>query len=112
MDANQIATKGDLQALLARIEQMLAPAAAAPTPIDEYLTLDEVALATRTSVRTVKKWITEGKHDLSGKRIFLFKLEFSEGYMRVPKAALVAFGLAQGFSISDLNSIPPMRVAS
>ncbi|TGE26911.1 helix-turn-helix domain-containing protein [Hymenobacter metallicola] len=112
VDANQIATKGDLEQLLLKLEQRLAAAQPATPAADEYLTLDEVAKATRTSVRTVKKWITEGKYDLKGKRITLFALEFSDGYYRVPRAALVAYGSKMGFTAADLTTIPPLRLAS
>ena len=71
-----------------------------------------MATATRVSVRTVKKWVSEGKYDQKGKRITLFCLEFSPGFVRIPRAALLAYGQAIGFTINDLNSVPAMRVAS
>ncbi|WP_375435061.1 helix-turn-helix transcriptional regulator [uncultured Hymenobacter sp.] len=112
LDANQIATKGDLDALFSRFTQLLSQAAPAAAPSDEYLTLEEVATATRVSVRTVKKWVTEGKYDPKGHRITLYALEFTPGILRIPRAALLAYGQAIGFTIADLKTAPPMRIAS
>ncbi|GAA3953775.1 helix-turn-helix domain-containing protein [Hymenobacter algoricola] len=112
MDANQLATKGDLDALLSQIQQLLPAPAAAPASSDEYLTPEEVAKATRFSVRTVKKWIHEGKFGLNGKRVYLFALEFSPGLQRIPKAALLAYGQSMGFTVNDLKNKPQMSVAA
>jgi hypothetical protein len=110
VDANQIATKGDLNNLVQRIEQLLQAQAATSSTADEYLTLQEVAGLTRTSVKTVTKWVTEGKPDSRGKIIRLFNVEFSPGQRRIPRAALLAYGQSIGFSINDLKSVPQMRV--
>ncbi|MBO0360658.1 helix-turn-helix domain-containing protein [Hymenobacter sp. BT186] len=112
VDANHLATKGDLEALALRLLEQLRPALPAPTPPEEYLPLEEVAQATRVSVRTVKKWVTEGKPDQKGRIIKLLAVEFSPGYLRVPRAALLAYGQGLGFTIADLRSVPPLRVAS
>ena len=112
MRPDELATKADLEQLYARLAQLLTAAPAAPVPADEYLTLEEVATATRVSVRTVKKWVEEGKHDRRGKLVTLFALEFSPGFKRIPRAALVAYGEGLGFSIQNLKEIPAMRLAS
>ena len=112
LDPNQIATKGDLEQLYARMAQLLQSQPAQPAASDDYLTLDEVAAATRVSTRTVKKWVQEGKHDRKGRRIQLFALEFSPGFLRIPRSALLAYGEGVGFSITDLKTIPAMRLAS
>ena len=112
VDANQIATKGDLTALLLRVEQLLQQKAPVPATVDDYLTLEEVAEATRFSTKTVKKWVTEGKDDRKGKLIRLLALEFSPGFLRIPRSALLAFGEGVGMSVADLKNLPPMRVAS
>lgn len=115
VDANHLATKGDLDALLHRLEQRLAAVTtpAAPAALEEYLTLDEVATATRVSTKTVKKWVHEGKYDRKGKLIRLLALEFSPGYLRIPRSALLAYGEGLGFTVQDLRQPPPaMRVAS
>ena len=112
VDANHLATKGDLEALATRLLAQLRPAAPAPTLPDEYLTLEEVAQATRVSVRTVKKWVEVGKPDQQGRIIRLLALEFSPNYYRIPRAALLAYGQGLGFAITDLTTVPPLRVAS
>lgn len=112
MRPDELATKADLEQLYERMAQLL-PALAVPAASpDEYLTLEEVATATRVSVRTVKKWVTEGKKDRKGKHVQLFALEFSLGYLRIPRSALLAYGEGVGFNIHDLKQISPMRVAS
>ena len=112
VDANQLATKGDLEALCARLLELLGPKATPAVTPDEYLTLSEVAQATRFSERTVKKWIAEGKYDRKGKRITLLAVEFAPGFLRVPRAALLAYGQGVGFTVADLTTSLPMRVAS
>lgn len=112
VDANHLATKADLEQLYARLTQLLTAPAAPATGPDEYLTLEEVAKATRVSTRTVKKWVQEGKADRRGKIVQLFALEFSPGFLRIPRAALLAYGEGLGFTIHDLKQHPPMRVAS
>jgi uncharacterized protein (UPF0335 family) len=112
VDANQIATKGDLQALLLKLEQLLdaqPPTAAAG---DDYLDIDQVATLTGFNRKTVRKWIAEGKYDQRGKRIKLFTLEFAPGFPRIPRSALLAFGKGIGFEVSHLASPPGMRLAS
>lgn len=112
LDPHQLATKGDLEQLLARMTALLQAPAALPAASDEYLTLEEVAKATRVSTRTVKKWVQEGKYDRKGRHIQLLALEFSPGFLRIPRSALLAYGEGVGFSINDLKSVPQMRVAS
>ncbi|OWP62913.1 hypothetical protein CDA63_11890 [Hymenobacter amundsenii] len=112
MRPDELATKADLEQLFARMAQLLATPAAPATGPDEYLTLEEVATATRVSTRTVKKWVQEGKADRRGKLVQLFALEFSPGFLRIPRAALLAYGEGIGFTIHDLKEMPRMRVAS
>lgn len=111
MQPSDLVTKADLEQLYSRLEQLLQKPAAAPVASEEYLTLDEVAAATRVSTRTVKKWVNEGKYDRRGRHIQLLALEFSPGFLRIPRSALLAYGEGVGFSISDLKSPPAMRVA-
>lgn len=112
VDANQIATKGDLQALLQKLEQLFdaqPPTAAAG---DDYLDIDQVATLTGFSRKTVRKWIAEGKYDQRGKLIKLFTLEFAPGFPRIPRSALLAFGKGMGFDVGQLTTRAAMRVAS
>ncbi len=113
VDANQIATKGDLEALLQKLEQRLNGAQpTAPAAGDDYLSLDQVAELTGFNRKTVKKWIDEGKYNQQGKLIKLFILEFAPGFPRVPRSALVAFGRGVGFDVGQLTAPPGMRLAS
>lgn len=97
-------TADDLAPLMAMVQQVLANQSAAQ-PADDYLPVEQVAALTHTSVHTVRKWLKEGKADQKGKTIKLFALEFSPGYPRIPRSALLAFGQAQGFDASMLTRV-------
>lgn len=99
-------TADDLAPIQTLLQQILQQQTAAAQPADDYLTVDQVAAITHTSARTVRKWLDEGKRDQKGKLIQLFRLEFSPGYVRIPRSALLAFGQAQGFDASQLP-LPP-----
>ena len=99
-------TTEDLAPLQAALHQILTQMQAAAQPADDYLSVAQVAAATGTSERTVRKWISEGKRDRKGRLITLFTLEFSPGFPRVPRSALLAFGQGVGFDASQLQ-LPP-----
>ena len=113
MDANHLATKGDIAELNQQLAHLLQLVQAPPALTDDdYLSLKTVARLTEVSVRTVKGWIKNGKPDRQGKRIIrLFAVEFSPGYQRVPRAALLAYALATDFTTANLKHPPPMRLA-
>jgi hypothetical protein len=96
----------DLAPILAKLDALLGHAAAAAQPADDYLSVAQVAAATYTSQRTVRKWIEDGKRDAQGRLIKLFTLEFSPGYHRIPRSALLAFGQSMGFDAAQLP-LPP-----
>jgi hypothetical protein len=115
MSTLDIATKSDIQELRDMLADLLRGAGTKPaTAGDDYLDIAEVAKLTRTSTKTVTKWLKEGKRDSKGRLIKLYALEFSPGFPRIPRSALVAFGQAQAFDVSTLQSaqLPPMRIAS
>lgn len=105
-------TTEDLAPLQAALHQILAQMQAAAQPADDYLSVAQVAQATGTSERTVRKWISEGKRDRKGRLIVLFTLEFSPGFPRVPRSALLAFGQGLGFDASQLQLPPAAAKAS
>ncbi|HEX8505491.1 MAG TPA: helix-turn-helix domain-containing protein [Hymenobacter sp.] len=113
MDPNHIATKGDLQDVrqeVSDLKEMLRQALGL-TAAEDFLTLEEAAKATKTTPKTVRKWIEEGKPDQKGNIIKLQALEFSPGFKRIPRAALLAYGQGLGFDVSRLlpEHLPPMR---
>lgn len=99
-------TADDLAPILAELRAIREAQTAAAQPADDYLSVAQVAVATGTSERTVRKWIGEGKPDRRGKIIRLYTLEFSPGFPRVPRSALLAFGQALGFDAAQLQ-LPP-----
>ena len=99
-------TTDDLAPMLAALRAMREAQSAAAQPADDYLSVAQGAVATGVSERTVRKWIGEGKPDRKGKIIRLFTLEFSPGFPRVPRSALLAFGQALGFEAAQLT-LPP-----
>lgn len=103
MQSITLVTPEDLIALLEELRAIRQEQAKASQLVDDYLSVDDVAALTRTSARTVRKWITEGKYDQAGKLIKLFTVEFSPGYPRVPRSALLAYGQALGFDASQLQ---------
>lgn len=104
--ALQLLTPDDLAPIEALLRQVLVQQTAAAQPADDYLSIDQVAAATHTSARTVRKWIAVGKHDAAGNLLRLYTLEFSPGMVRVPRSALLAFGQQQGFDAAQLP-LPP-----
>jgi len=106
----QLLTSDDLAPLEALLRQILEQQTAAAQPADDYLTVEQVATATNSSTKTVRKWIAAGKPDRRGKIIRLYTLEFSPGFPRVPRSALLAFGQAMGFDASQLQ-LPPAGAA-
>lgn len=108
--AAQLLTVEDLAPLYDMVRQLLVQQTASAQPADDYLSVEQVATLTNTSAKTVRKWITEGKADRKGNIIQLFTLEFSPGFPRVPRSALVAFGQAQGFDVTKLT-LPPAGAA-
>ena len=99
-------TADDLTPILAELRAIREAQTAAAQPADDYLSVAQVAAATGTSERTVRKWISEGKRDRKGRLIVLFTLEFSPGFPRVPRSALLAFGQGVGFDATQLQ-LPP-----
>ncbi len=103
-------TADDLAPILAPILtelRAIRQAQATAQPADDYLSVAQVAFATGTSERTVRKWIEQGKRDRLGQKLIkLFTLEFSPGYVRVPRSALLAFGQGVGFDATQLQ-LPP-----
>lgn len=114
MSPHDIATKADLEAISAQILALLEKALPALAAQDDFLSVQEVAKLTGTSEKTVRSWIEHGKPDQKGKIIKLYALEFSPGYKRVPRSALVAYGQGLGFDVSKLlpAQLPQMRVAA
>lgn len=106
----QLLTSDDLVPLEALLRQILEQQTAAAQPADDYLSVEQVATATNSSTKTVRKWITAGKPDRRGKIIRLYTLEFSPGFPRVPRSALLAFGQAMGFDAEQLQ-LPPAGAA-
>ncbi|MGI4866138.1 MAG: helix-turn-helix transcriptional regulator [Janthinobacterium lividum] len=104
-------TAEDLAPLVELVRQILVQQTAAAQPADDYLSVAQVAQATGTSERTVRKWIEQGKRDKLGQKLIkLFTLEFSPGYVRVPRSALLAFGQGVGFEAAHLQ-LPPAGAA-
>ncbi|WP_201980395.1 helix-turn-helix domain-containing protein [Hymenobacter rubidus] len=114
MSPHDIATKADLTALSEHLEKLLQAALPVIAAPDAFYSLEQAAEVAGVSVRTVRKWLTEGKYDEKGKRFKLFALEFSPGYPRIPRSALLAYGRGLAFDASQLlpEQLPPMRVAS
>ena len=114
MSPQDLLTKADLADFAAQLTSLLKQMVPAVTATDDFLTVQEVALLTRKSEKTVRKWIAEGKRDQQGKIITLFKLEFSPGIPSIPRSALVAYGQGLGFDVSQLKpeQLPAMRLAS
>lgn len=106
----QLLTTDDLAPLEALLRQLVVQQTAAAQPADDYLSVDQVATLTGTSTKTVRKWIAEGKPDRKGKIIRLYTLEFSPGFPRVPRSALLAFGQGLGFDAAQLM-LPPAGAA-
>lgn len=109
-----IATKDDLRSLAEQFTALLEKALPAIAAKDDFLSVQEVAKLTDTSEKTVRKWISEGKHDQKGKLIKLYALEFSPGFPRIPRSALVAYGQGLGFDVSKLQAgdVPKMWAAA
>lgn len=105
-----VLTPEDIAPMYDLLRQLLVQQTAAAQPADDYLSVDQVASLTGTSTKTVRKWIAEGKADRKGKIIRLFTLEFSPGFPRVPRSALVAFGQGLGFDAAQLM-LPPAGAA-
>ena len=104
--AASLLTADDLAPIQALLGQILAQQTAAAQPADDYLSVAQVAQLTGTSEKTVRKWISQGKYDQRGQRIRLYTLEFSPGFPRVPRSALLAFGQSIGFEAQHL-ALPP-----
>lgn len=96
----------DWALLLAEVRAIRAQLEAAARPTDDYLTLADVATLTRTSQATVRKWIARGKPDQRGHLIKLYTVEFSPGFLRVPRSALVAYGQGLAFNPARLDPLP------
>jgi hypothetical protein len=111
MSPHDIATKADLTALSEHLEKLLQAAIPAIAAQDAFYNVEQAAEVAGVSAKTVRKWIAEGKYDQKGHLIKLFTLEFSPGYPRIPRSALVAFGQGIGFDVSQLApaQLPPMR---
>jgi len=99
-------TADDLAPIHTLLSQILAQQTAAAQPADDFLSVAQVAQLTGTSEKTVRKWISQGKHDQRGQLIRLYTLEFSPGFPRVPRSALLAFGQSLSFEATQL-SLPP-----
>ena len=114
MDPNHLVTKADLTALAESLTLMLTKVLPAVTASDDFLDVQEVASLTGVSTKTVRKWIAEGKRDQKGRHIKLYVLEFSPGFPRVPRSALVAYGQGLGYDVRQLlpEHVTTMRVAS
>jgi hypothetical protein len=98
-----VLTSEDLAPIEALLRQVLAQQTAAVQPADDYLSVAQVAQLTGTSEKTVRKWISHGKPALKGKIIKLYTLEFSPGFPRIPRSALLAFGQGLGFDAAQLT---------
>jgi excisionase family DNA binding protein len=109
MDPSHLATKADLAALTNCLTSLLEKALPAVAASDDFLDVQEVAALTGVSTKTVRKWITEGKFDQKGRHIKLYVLEFSPGFPRVPRSALVAYGQGLGY---DERQLMPERKAT
>jgi hypothetical protein len=97
-----VVTAEDLATIQALLLQILEQQTAAAQPVDDYLSLAQVAYLTGTTEKTVRKWIAVGKPDHKGKTIKLYTLEFSPGFPRIPRSALLAFGQGLGFDAAQL----------
>lgn len=104
--AASLLTADDLAPIQDLLRQILAQQTAAAQPADDYLSVAQVAQLTGTSEKTVRKWISQGKYDPQGQLIRLYTLEFSPGFPRVPRSALLAFGQSLGFEATQL-ALPP-----
>ena len=97
MSLIDIATRQDLEAVAAKLDQVLqrlaAPAAAASA--DDLLSIGQVAAYTGFDRRTVESWRTQGRYDERGKRVYLPCYEFT-GRLRFKRADVEAFGLGVG----------------
>lgn len=114
MNANDIATKADIEALRQLLQQAL-QAKSSPTPAaDDFLSVPEAARLVGVSQKVLRGWIEKGKYDTGGKLVRLFALDFSAGVRRIPRSALVAYALGLGFDVSRLapDQLPPMRIAA
>jgi len=96
-------TAEDLAPIQADIQIIKEHLLAGVRPTDDYLNVAQVAALTSTSERTVRKWITHGKPNQKGKLVRLFVIEFSPGYPRVPRSALLAYGLGLVFGPQHLQ---------
>lgn len=114
MSPQDLLTKADLALFSERLTTLLQQVLPAVAAQDDFLTVEEAATLAKTSTKTVRTWIDHGKPDQKGKIIKLFTLEFSPGYKRIPRSALVAYGQGLGFDVSQLKheQLPAMRLAS
>ncbi len=117
MSPHDIATKADLADLAERLEKALAAALPAIAAPDAFYSVEQAAEVAGVSAKTVRKWVAEGKYDRSGHLVKLFALEFSPGFPRIPRSALVAYGRGLGFDVATLAPAspaapPPLRKAS
>ena len=101
-------TADDLTPMLDMMRQILSNQQAAAQPTDDYLSVEQVAEVTGFGPKTVRKWMEKGKAGLNGQIIKLFFLEFAPGYPRIPRSALLAFGLSQGFDAAQLAKPAPV----
>lgn len=108
--AASLLTADDLAPIQELLRQILRQQTAAAQPADDYLSVAQVAELTGTSEKTVRKWISAGKYDQGGQLIRLYTLEFSPGFPRVPRSALLAFGQSLGFDPAQLQ-LPPAGAA-
>lgn len=113
MSPHDLATKADIDALRQLLQQTLEAATAAAPP-DDFLSVAQAAQLVGVSQKVLRGWISTGKYDRHRKLVKLFALDFSAGVRRIPRSALVAFALCQGFDVSALRpeQLPKMRIAA
>jgi hypothetical protein len=88
-----IASRQDILALEAKLDNVLAQLAAKPAPADEpLLSVLEVADYTNFDRKTVESWVKKGDYDKSGKLVYLRAYVFS-GRLRFKRADVEAFGV-------------------
>lgn len=98
--AFDLATAQHVQALEAKVDQLLTLLAKPATSAEPLMTVDEVADYTRFDRRTVETWVSAGRHNDQGKLVYLPALDFS-GRLRFKRADVEAFGLKVGVLTSS-----------
>lgn len=96
MSLVDLVTRQDVEALAAKLDQVLQQLAAGqPGPASDFMTLDQVAAYTHFDKRTVRQWVAKGRYNEEGKRIYLPAYQYAD-LLRFKRADVEAFGLGIG----------------